>query len=164
MQTATNIFTNFIEFGWSWGPDYTPSGRIWFIGWRINGTQAQYYNGGGVAINQYDNYSMRDANRDTVWDLKFNGTDVGPNLNHNFTNGNAQTLDEVETDCDTGWGLFTNLERCISQGCANWWDWHTLKCRYDDNNEYHLDKTNDTQHYVRTGQSASGCAGATGGG
>jgi hypothetical protein len=62
MVTSTNIFTNFIEFGWSWGPDYSPSGRIWFIGWIVNGADS-YYNGNGVAKNQYDNYSMRDANR-----------------------------------------------------------------------------------------------------
>jgi hypothetical protein len=162
LMVGTNKFTNFIEFGWSMGPDYDPPNRIWFIGWVINGAAAQYQNGGSVAKDQSDLYQMTDSNRDTIWTFKFNGSSVGNSVNHNFSDANAYTLDEVETDCDTGFGEFFTLERCLSNGCGSWYGWLNLKCIYDDNEVYHFDKDSNTHHHVVGGQSQSGCAGSTG--
>jgi hypothetical protein len=144
------------------GPDFEVSARIWFEGWTINGA-FQDRNGNGVPRDAFLEFKLQDQDRNTIWQLYYEGSQL-PAIDHNFTNASALTLSEAETDCDTAWAEFRGLVRCISSPCSQYWDWLTLKCRYDTNEDYHLDKDSDVHHFVRTGQSASGCSGSTGGG
>jgi hypothetical protein len=160
---STGLFDNNIEFGWSMGPDYPVSAREWFIAWTINGQYHPGYDGAQIEKDQFYAFKLQDSNRDTVWNFYFRGNLLNRTVDHNFSDSSALSLSEVETDCDTGWAEFKGLSNCISGGCSTYYTWLNLKCRHDDNEDYHLDKDTNAHHYVKTGQTASGCAGATGG-
>jgi hypothetical protein len=137
---------------------YPGADNLWGTSNTILGASSDY-----MAKGTAHQFKINDSDGDGRYKGYVDNHLIGTTPDVGLASGRPITHTFSLVDCDTGYSHFWNLGKCTGR-CSSYANWSTLRCFVDHDQDYHLDRTTDREHYVRQGQSQNGCDGSTGGG
>jgi hypothetical protein len=140
----------YVEWGWVLGYSscngqyYTnPRTYTW---WKPTNGASACAVWGSASQSTYYSLSLADANSDTVWLVKRDGSTVGT-INVNFDRGNQVTNGERDCTCDSAWAHFKSLMWQVA-GQSSWTNWTDPTFLYDNDPDYHWFFMSNTEHEI----------------